>query len=315
MASTTAPASAQAQRGDKPQPGNKTGNRNSSKPLFPKVLYNMLEDAAAEGFEDVVSWNSSGRSFKIHDRDRFLADVLPRYARLKQYKSFVRQLNLWGFSCVHGGRKAPERGSYQHMYFVRGRVDLCDEIATSKEKALALGSSATKKQKQATAPKKTAGATRSATLKAMRKKKAKTVAAIRQATTTVPADEAVSTIGANGENTEKENSDDNGQESNDASFLDDAQFSEYIAKHILEDIPQQPQVDSDACSKPENDDEVEHRASSAADNDDFGATFSSGDAYVLYDDEFCDLEEQELKYLMEGIDDVQISDLLNYDEV
>eukprot|EP00538_Stauroneis_constricta_P005193 CAMPEP_0119546496 /NCGR_PEP_ID=MMETSP1352-20130426/895_1 /TAXON_ID=265584 /ORGANISM="Stauroneis constricta, Strain CCMP1120" /LENGTH=254 /DNA_ID=CAMNT_0007591207 /DNA_START=220 /DNA_END=984 /DNA_ORIENTATION=- len=106
----------------------------NEKLLFPMILFNLLNDAAAEGFEDIVSWNASGRSFKIHDRPRFLADVLPRYLRLKHYKSFVRQCNLWGFSCIHGGRKEPNRGSYQHAHFIRGRADLCEQVCRMRKK-------------------------------------------------------------------------------------------------------------------------------------------------------------------------------------
>mmetsp|Transcript_5250 Transcript_5250/g.15325 ORF Transcript_5250/g.15325 Transcript_5250/m.15325 type:complete len:413 (+) Transcript_5250:97-1335(+) len=131
---TTTVAIDQAQQ---QQPKKATSKNKRTK--FPVVLYRMLEDAETQGFEDVISWNKNGRCFKIHDRERFLDDVLPQYLRLTAYKSFVRQLNLWGFSVIYGGRKAPDRGSYQHMYFIRGRADLCEQISrTKKAKSAAL---------------------------------------------------------------------------------------------------------------------------------------------------------------------------------
>ena len=45
---------------------------------FPCVLYNMLEEAAVEGFESIVSWNGQGTAFTVHDRELFTSQVMPR---------------------------------------------------------------------------------------------------------------------------------------------------------------------------------------------------------------------------------------------
>eukprot|EP00538_Stauroneis_constricta_P000798 CAMPEP_0119570508 /NCGR_PEP_ID=MMETSP1352-20130426/43651_1 /TAXON_ID=265584 /ORGANISM="Stauroneis constricta, Strain CCMP1120" /LENGTH=521 /DNA_ID=CAMNT_0007620177 /DNA_START=705 /DNA_END=2270 /DNA_ORIENTATION=- len=108
---------------------------NTFKALFPGVLHQILNDASTEGFEHIVSWNPDGNSFKIHQREDFMKTILPRYAvNQSKYKSFVRQLNIWGFSCVHGGRKNPLRGSYTHEYFVRANPDMCRHMERTKIK-------------------------------------------------------------------------------------------------------------------------------------------------------------------------------------
>jgi len=42
---------------------------------------------------------------------------------------------MWGYACVHGGRTAPERGSYHHPCFVRSRPDLCRQMKRCKLKS------------------------------------------------------------------------------------------------------------------------------------------------------------------------------------
>lgn len=61
-------------------------------PTFPFLLHKMLNDAELYGFEEVVSWLNDGRSFKIHDKQKFVCEILFRYFRGQhQYKSFQRQ--------------------------------------------------------------------------------------------------------------------------------------------------------------------------------------------------------------------------------
>ena len=80
----------------------------SDKGLFPSLLHDLLDEVEMRDEADIVSWRPSGRCFKVHKRDDFMAKVLPRYFRQTHYKSFVRQLNIWGFACIG---KGPEKGS------------------------------------------------------------------------------------------------------------------------------------------------------------------------------------------------------------
>ena len=127
---------------------------------FPISLYRLLEDCECNGQEDVVSWipESNRRSrkssnhdndhqeevrkmmmmtnhhhrnqhrvhfFKVHNIPKFCETVMPKYFNQTKYKSFLRQLNFYGFGRVNSG---PNRGSYWHRNFRRGRLDLCYEI-------------------------------------------------------------------------------------------------------------------------------------------------------------------------------------------
>lgn len=63
---------------------------------FPLKLYDMLERVEAEGCHDVVSWQSHGRCFVVHNVAQF-KEILPNYFKLSKIASFQRQLNLYGF--------------------------------------------------------------------------------------------------------------------------------------------------------------------------------------------------------------------------
>jgi hypothetical protein len=54
-------------------------------------VHDMLEDAQADNFSDVISWQSHGRAFKIHQPEKFYREILPKYFHCKQ-TSFLRWL-------------------------------------------------------------------------------------------------------------------------------------------------------------------------------------------------------------------------------
>jgi HSF-type DNA-binding len=54
--------------------------RVSVKEAFPFKLHKMLQEATVEEFEEVVSWQPHGRAFRVHDRETFIRDIMPRYA-------------------------------------------------------------------------------------------------------------------------------------------------------------------------------------------------------------------------------------------
>jgi len=63
---------------------------------FPLKLYDMLERVELEGGQSVVSWQTHGRCFVVHDVAQF-KKLLPNYFKLSKIASFQRQLNLYGF--------------------------------------------------------------------------------------------------------------------------------------------------------------------------------------------------------------------------
>jgi hypothetical protein len=72
--------------------------------FFPDVLYQMLEDAEREGWDDVIHWMPHGRSIRVPLKDRFVSEILPRYFKDQtKWSSFSRQLRLYGFARVSKG--------------------------------------------------------------------------------------------------------------------------------------------------------------------------------------------------------------------
>jgi len=100
--------------------------RGGVKTPFPLRLHNMLEAADKEGLTDIVSWQPHGRAFCVHNTQRFVDQIMPRFFQQHKYSSFQRQLNLYGFMRLT--RKGPDHGGYYHELFLRGKVFLCASI-------------------------------------------------------------------------------------------------------------------------------------------------------------------------------------------
>ena len=58
----------------------------------------MLNDAEQERFENVVSWLPGGRAFKVHQTEKFVKKIMPRYFNQTKYKSFGRQVSQFCFA-------------------------------------------------------------------------------------------------------------------------------------------------------------------------------------------------------------------------
>lgn len=70
---------------------------------FPWKLHEMLQLAEKEGFGGIVSWLPDGTSFKVYEPILFVQEVMPKFFHQSKYKSFQRQLNLWGFERITTG--------------------------------------------------------------------------------------------------------------------------------------------------------------------------------------------------------------------
>lgn len=98
-------------------------SQGGTKETFPLKLHDMLDGVHDSGHSFIVRWLAHGRAFKVFDKDRFETDVLPRYFRFQStFASFQRQLNIYGFTRLTGGR---EKNAYYNEMFLRGRRDLC----------------------------------------------------------------------------------------------------------------------------------------------------------------------------------------------
>jgi len=60
----------------------------------------------------IITWLKHGRSFIVRDNEGFVSEVMPRFYKLTQFKSFIRQLSLWGFKRI---TKGPDSGSYYNQ--------------------------------------------------------------------------------------------------------------------------------------------------------------------------------------------------------
>jgi hypothetical protein len=85
------------------QPCSKKKLWSETKSKFPTRLRKMLYDAKENDFSHIVSWNSDGTSFKVHEPLVFLDKIMPIYFNQTKYKSFQRQLNFYGFVRIQQG--------------------------------------------------------------------------------------------------------------------------------------------------------------------------------------------------------------------
>ncbi|KAL7567252.1 hypothetical protein ACA910_016719 [Epithemia clementina (nom. ined.)] len=94
---------------------------------FPVLLHAMLTKAETDGYSDACCWEPHGRAFSVHNRDKFVKEVLPLYFGQTHFSSFQRQLNLYGFDRV-SLHSSMSPGAYYHTMFLRTRQDLCRAI-------------------------------------------------------------------------------------------------------------------------------------------------------------------------------------------
>lgn len=70
---------------------------------------------------DIVCWNDKGDCFVVKNEFMFASNIMPQYFRHKNFSSFVRQLNFYGF---HKRSSQSSLTSFHHPHFKRGRQDL-----------------------------------------------------------------------------------------------------------------------------------------------------------------------------------------------
>ena len=92
-------------------------------PIFPQKLYDMLENAETNGYSHIISWLPNGKAFQIRGDEQAIVEVLRQCAdfNLTRFKSFSRQLQLYGFERNFKGER---QGECKHSWFIRGRKDL-----------------------------------------------------------------------------------------------------------------------------------------------------------------------------------------------
>jgi hypothetical protein len=74
-------------------------NKTREKKDFPWKLHVMLEDAEKEHNQDIVSWDPVGMSFKVYKPEEFVKEIMPRYFKQTQFRSFQRMVRQFSFEC------------------------------------------------------------------------------------------------------------------------------------------------------------------------------------------------------------------------
>jgi len=95
---------------------------------FPLKLHRLLEDVENTKQQEIVSWNPDGESFTIIQPKVFADSIMVKYFRQTKYKSFQRQMNLYGFTREVRGKI---RGVYSHPQFRKDARELCPQIKRS----------------------------------------------------------------------------------------------------------------------------------------------------------------------------------------
>ena len=98
---------------------------------FPEKVHHMLDDISKRGDESIVSWQPHGRAFRVHNKQRFVETVLPKFFGHSNYTSFTRQLNLYCFHRIKAGR---DKGAYYHELFLHSEPYRCREIVRQRVK-------------------------------------------------------------------------------------------------------------------------------------------------------------------------------------
>ncbi|CAA7014114.1 unnamed protein product [Microthlaspi erraticum] len=92
----------------------------SSLPPFLTKTYEMVDDSSSDS---VVSWSENSKSFIVKNPAEFSRDLLPRFFKHKNFSSFIRQLNTYGFRKID-----PEKWEFANDDFVRGQPYLMKNI-------------------------------------------------------------------------------------------------------------------------------------------------------------------------------------------
>lgn len=112
------------------------GGLTSNCPAFVKNTFDLVE-TCNRSYPSICHWSDDGMTFIIEDPDTFSSKIMPQFFSRNNFKSFVRQLNFYGFRkikklevMINPAKEAMERKicRFQHDKFIRGRPELLSEM-------------------------------------------------------------------------------------------------------------------------------------------------------------------------------------------
>ncbi|KAL7465558.1 hypothetical protein ACHAXS_005877 [Conticribra weissflogii] len=115
-----------------PSPG-PSGNLLIMADSFPAKAHLLLTQLT-ESNPEIATFSPDGKSFCVFNQTIFAQKHLPQYFKHNNWGSFVRQLNLYGFTSVRD-KEGVEGVWWSHELFLRDRADLLDKIKRTKKKA------------------------------------------------------------------------------------------------------------------------------------------------------------------------------------
>ena len=92
---------------------------------IPAFLLKSFELLQKKEYENTISWSDNGNSFTIKDVVDLEKTILPKYFKHDKLASFIRQLNMYGFTKLRNKNK---NKVFIHEFFKKGREDLLHKI-------------------------------------------------------------------------------------------------------------------------------------------------------------------------------------------
>ena len=96
--------------------------------MFLRNLRDFLDTAESLGFDHMVCWSPDGESFRIFEA-RNIDPIINAFFQEKDWKSFLRELRLFGFQRF---RRGNDFYTFRHPQFRRGRGDLSERTMTKR---------------------------------------------------------------------------------------------------------------------------------------------------------------------------------------